>query len=190
MRTEKQIAASRANGARSRGPKSTRIAAVHAGDYKTLGRAILHEGESRHGFEDLVSEIVAWMKPESPIDHILIGKMLAAHWRQLRLWYREKEGGNYLGADETRLDRQFYRAFDRYFKLRAPSPGSESTNDTIEGLYPSSEPAPKPAVEPTETHREPSQNADLCVPESSANLPPVDDKSIRLFDPLEGAIIV
>jgi hypothetical protein len=166
MRTEKQIAASRANGARSRGRNSARTIAPYSGDYRMLARAVLRTGESRRGFEEFALELGAFLKPESPMDHILIGRMLAAHWRQLRLWYREKEGGDCFGADESRLDRQFYRAFDRYFKLRAFSSRPPSANNSLESTCHDEKPEPKPEPKPTETQAEPGE-AQLETPDAS-----------------------
>ena len=117
MRTEKQIAASRANGARSRGPKSPRDA-DDPGNYKGLGRAIVFEGESRRGFEKLAFNLAGNLKPETHMEYLLVGKMAAAHWRQLRIWNLERKGDNSLADHEMRLDRQFYRTLTNYLKLR------------------------------------------------------------------------
>ena len=135
MRTEKQIAASRANGARS-GGRGVRAVDSASANYKMLARVILFEGESSRGFQQLVSEVTGCLKPESPIEHLLIGRMVAAHWRQVRLWAKEQKENTYLGLEENRLDRQFYRAFDRIFKLRAPSVAPESVSDSSASVYP------------------------------------------------------
>ena len=57
MSTEKQIAANRANGARSRGPKTPEgkaRAARNSTRHGLLARSILREGESRDRFDHLL----------------------------------------------------------------------------------------------------------------------------------------
>lgn len=122
MASDKQIAAARLNGARSRGPitpEGKARAARNSTRHGTLARAILLEGESRDRFDDLVKNLNETLNPRNPIDHLLIGKMAATHWRLIRLWNLEKEGKLPPGDLEMRLDRQFYRTFDRYFKTRS-----------------------------------------------------------------------
>lgn len=122
MPTQEEMDASRANGARSRGPvtpegkaRSSRNSTRHG----LLARAILLEGESRDRFNDLVQLLNDALNPESAIEHLLVGKLAASHWRQIRIWNLEKEGAQGLGDHEMRLDRQFFRTLDRYLKLRA-----------------------------------------------------------------------
>src|SRR5579872_2186828 len=112
MPTDKQIAASRNNGARSRGPvtpegkaSSSRNSTIHG----ALAKAVVLHGESRQRFNTLVATLNSSLKPETEIDHLLVGKMAAAHWRQLRLWNLEKRGEKGCDDHEMRLDRQFFR---------------------------------------------------------------------------------
>jgi hypothetical protein len=161
MPTDKQIAASRANGARSRGPvtpegkaRSARNSTRHG----LLARAILIEGESRDRFDDLVHLLNTSLNPRTAIDELLIGKMAAAHWRQMRIWTLEREGDKTLRDYEMRLDRQFFRTFDRYIRLRAfsvetnPATPASPTPD----VFPGPEPEPQPTrPEPKTTQPEP-----------------------------------
>lgn len=97
MATDKQKAASRANGARSRGPKTPEgkaRSARNSTSHGLLARAILLEGESRERFDDVVNSLKNTLKPVSPLDELLIGKMAVAHWRQIRLWQLEKKPEN------------------------------------------------------------------------------------------------
>jgi hypothetical protein len=146
MRTEKQIAASRANGARSRGPKSKTTDQV-AANYGILAQVILLKGESRRTFDAMAAELTRRLDPQSPFDHMLIGRMLVAHWRQIRLWTRERAEETYFSAEESRLDRQFYRAYDRYRKFRPDLTAPELLTDTPATTCENPEPEP----EPTET---------------------------------------
>src|SRR5580700_251879 len=111
MPTDKQIAASRNNGARSRGPvtpegkaRSARNSTIHG----ALAKAVVLHGESRHRFHALVETFNGSLNPETDIDRLLIGKMAAAHWRQLRIWNLEKSGEKGCDDHEMRLDRQFF----------------------------------------------------------------------------------
>jgi hypothetical protein len=134
MRTDKQTEASRANGARSRGPvtpEGKARAALNSTRHSLLGRAILMEGESRTRFENLVQLLNEALQPETAIDHLLVGKLAASHWRQLRIWNLERDGEKGLGDHEMRLDRQFFRTLDRYMKLRALHPKNISAQTNL-----------------------------------------------------------
>jgi hypothetical protein len=81
MAKDKQKAASRANGALSRGPKTA--AALNPGSKARSARSqfshgpftqtILLKGESRERFEEIV-EAKRTLKPTNPVDELLIGK--------------------------------------------------------------------------------------------------------------------
>jgi len=122
--SEKQTAAARANGKNSHGPvtpegklRSSRNSTRHG----LLARAIVLEGESRDRFNDLLRQLNEALKPRTQIEQLLVGKMAASHWRQVRVWNLEREGEKTLGDHEMRLDRQFFRTLDRYLKLQAVS---------------------------------------------------------------------
>ena len=131
--SDKRAATSRANGKNSHGPvppegklRSSRNSTRHG----LLARAIVLEGESRDRFNDLVRQLNEALKPQTQIDHLLVGKMAASHWRQVRVWNLEREGEKTPGDHEMRLDRQFFRTLDRYLKLHAITAKSfsEETN--------------------------------------------------------------
>jgi hypothetical protein len=120
--SEKQAEASRANGKNSHGPvtpegklRSSRNSTRHG----LLTRVIVLEGESRDRFNDLVRQLNEALKPQTQMEHLLVGKMAASHWRQVRVWNLEREGEKTLGDHEMRLDRQFFRTLDRYLKLQS-----------------------------------------------------------------------
>jgi hypothetical protein len=107
-----RIAASRANGARSRGPvtdEGKRIAALNSihssgpvtpeGKFRAAQNAIRHglladslvlEGESEDRFCALLAAFEAELQPESQIEHDQAEIMAVAHWRRMRLWSVEK----------------------------------------------------------------------------------------------------
>ena len=175
MRSEKQIAASRANGARSRGPKTPEgkaRAARNSLRHGLLARAVVLEDESRAKFDTLVCQLNEALQPQSAIEHLFIGKMAAAHWRQLRIWELERAGHASLNDLEMRLDRQFFRTFDRYLRLKTLLGETNPANALRQTLIQSFEPDSSRVVpdssqaEPnsteTEPEAEPKENAAEC----------------------------
>ena len=87
--TEKQLAANRANAAKSTGPKtpggkynSSRNAITHG----FLATSILLPGESRERFLELLSSLITEFEPETPNEFALVETMAVARWRLTRLW--------------------------------------------------------------------------------------------------------
>jgi hypothetical protein len=146
MATEKQKAASRATGARSRGPVTPQGRLRSAGynvERGLLARTVVLDRESLPRFHALMTSLQEELKPETAIENLLIHKMAVSHWRLMRVWGRERSGfsnevgppeshdtatgdtpafgksGTHLNQYEMRLDRQFTRALDRFEKFRA-----------------------------------------------------------------------
>jgi hypothetical protein len=93
MRTERQIQASRANGARSRGPvtaEGKRNSFRNAVKHGWLAETIVLKSELSDRFLEIIAELEDELQPETSIEYTLIQKMAAARWRQLRLWGMEK----------------------------------------------------------------------------------------------------
>ena len=88
------------------------------------------EGESHAKFDALVCQLNEALRPESAIEHMFVGKMAAAHWRQLRIWELERAGHAPLNDLEMRLDRQFFRTLDRYVRLRTMKNFFKDSNPT------------------------------------------------------------
>ncbi len=93
MRTPKQIAASRANGALSKGPvsiqgklNSSRNSLRHG----LLARTIVLEEESTDRFLELLRALIEEFHPASATQLMLVETMAVARWRQLRLWGLQK----------------------------------------------------------------------------------------------------
>jgi hypothetical protein len=104
MRTERQIEASRANGARSRGPvtaegkhNSSRNAIKHG----LLAETIVLKTERSDRFLGVLAELEEELQPATSIEYTLIEKMAAARWRQLRLWGMEKAAMEYQTRQQT-----------------------------------------------------------------------------------------
>src|SRR5580700_663711 len=98
MRTEKQIQASRANGARSRGPvtpQGKRNSAHNSTRHGLLAGTVVLEEEAEDRFVALLAEYMDDHQPRNATEISLIETMAVARWRQLRVW----------GAQKTALDR-------------------------------------------------------------------------------------
>ena len=156
--SDKRIAASRANGAKSRGPISARgkaISAQNSARHSILANTIVLEGESTERFTALLEALQTELMPETELEISLIENMAACRWRQMRIWGMEKAGLSYavrqqsasnheisaedaptrtalafrtlcdetrtfdlMNRYETRFDRQYSRALQRFTELR------------------------------------------------------------------------
>ena len=98
MRTERQIEASRANGAKSRGPvtpEGKRNSCGNALKHGLLADTIVLKGELEERFLELVADFERELQPETTMEYLLVQKMAAAQWRQFRLWGMEKAAMEY-----------------------------------------------------------------------------------------------
>ncbi len=92
MRTQAQIEASRANGAKSRGPitpegknRSSRNATRHG----LLSNAILFKDEHDEPFRQHMESFRAEFNPQGSVETALVEKMAIARWRQISVWSLE-----------------------------------------------------------------------------------------------------
>ena len=151
--TEKQKAASRANGAKTHGPitpEGKRKSARNSFRHGLLAKAIVFEGESPKQFAALLKAFCDELQPRSPIEDLLIQKMAVNQWRQERLWGEEKARASRQTTQETQpqttathpeesliasrttvsemhYDRQFDRALDRLLQYRAALENTQKT---------------------------------------------------------------
>ncbi len=98
MRTEKQIQASRANGARSHGPvtpQGKRNSARNSTRHGLLAATVVLEEEAEDRFLALLAEYMDEHQPRTATEISLVETMAVARWRLLRVW----------GAQKTALDR-------------------------------------------------------------------------------------
>ncbi len=89
MSSLKRVIASRANGARSRGPitpAGKRNSSQNAIRHGLLAKCLLLENESRKGFDSLLAQFVARFAPADGVELGLIEDMFSAFWRQRRAW--------------------------------------------------------------------------------------------------------
>jgi hypothetical protein len=91
-RTESQRAASRRNGAKSRGPITPDGRAASAGKprHQTLGQSILLDGESSDAFSLAFENLDRIFHPQDPFEASLVEMMATCHWRQTRILEMER----------------------------------------------------------------------------------------------------
>src|SRR3954463_13134674 len=89
MRLSKRILASRANGARSRGPKTAegkRRSSANAVRHGLLSRTIVMHNESQENFAALLDQHLRKLAPADAVEYGVVEEMAAATWRLRRLW--------------------------------------------------------------------------------------------------------
>ena len=89
MSSLRRIDASRANGARSRGPATTEgqeRSSANAIRHGLLAKCVVLENESGPCFDDLVSQHTARFAPADGVEFGMIEEMAAAYWRMRRAW--------------------------------------------------------------------------------------------------------
>ncbi len=88
----RRIRASRANGARSRGPRSQSGKArssQNAIRHGLLAKCVVMAGESSQGFDAILQQHLARFAPVDGVDQGFIEEMAAASWRIRRSWAME-----------------------------------------------------------------------------------------------------
>ena len=89
MSSTRRIDASRANGARSRGPvteSGKQISSQNACRHGLLARCVVVEGESHEGFEETLTEHLERFQPADGVELGIVEEMVAASWRMRRAW--------------------------------------------------------------------------------------------------------
>jgi hypothetical protein len=104
MRTEKQIEASRLNGAKSRGPvtrEGKAASSQNAVKHGILAENILTKGENESEFLDLCTQLHDEFQPATPFEESLVHTMAVASWRRERIWNVERVSLDLEIAKET-----------------------------------------------------------------------------------------
>jgi hypothetical protein len=89
MSSLRRTLASRANGARSRGPKTPQDkerSAQNARRHGLLARCIVLQSESPDAFQAIMAQYVERFQPADDVEMALVEEMAAAFWRQRRCW--------------------------------------------------------------------------------------------------------
>jgi hypothetical protein len=89
MSSLRRVNASRANGARSRGPKTAAGKAkssTNAIQHGLLGQCVVLQNESDRGFQEVVAQHTNRFQPADGVELAWIEEMATAHWRMRRAW--------------------------------------------------------------------------------------------------------
>ena len=89
MISEKRLAANRANGALSRGPKTTigkMWSSQNATRHGLLAKAVLLPNENEEAFQALLNAYVARFAPADEVELGLVEEMVASYWRTRRAY--------------------------------------------------------------------------------------------------------
>jgi hypothetical protein len=98
MRSELQKNASRANGAKSRGPATPAGRLASAGnrlDHGMLAEAIVIEGEAADRLAALSEAFHGQLQPRDEVELAYVENMIMCRWRQIRLWELESANMGY-----------------------------------------------------------------------------------------------
>ena len=89
MSSLRRVLASRANGARSRGPRTAagkRRSSQNAVRHGLLAKCLVLDNESREGFGVTLAGYLARFAPADEVELGLVEEMVGAYWRQRRAW--------------------------------------------------------------------------------------------------------
>ncbi len=127
-RTPAQIAASRCNGARSRGPTSSegkRNSSGHASpnrkSYSKAAKSILLPGESETDFTRVAQQLENRFVPRDAVEAMLVQRMIVARWQILRTWNFERLTLGLLSAPEDNSEHPRLRSLSNFLDLHAQS---------------------------------------------------------------------
>src|SRR5258708_5888901 len=89
MTPERKIAIARANGAKSRGPKTPEgqaVSSMNALRHGLPASRPLLPGESQESFEELIKEYMEEYEPDGPAERDVVHRMVVSKWREQRAW--------------------------------------------------------------------------------------------------------
>jgi hypothetical protein len=161
MRTQAQIAASRANGAKSRGPATTIGRAISAQNSTAHGLAgaklVVIEGESTDRWQALLEACHHEFQPETEIETELVTEIAAARWRLRRCWSMEtslfdmeiaKQRENPEFGPQDYESQHASAARDLGQNMRPHGPLRDPHAAQLRTRYPKSLPTPRPPQKP------------------------------------------
>jgi hypothetical protein len=93
MRSDKQIQASKTNGARSRGPvtpQGKRNSSRNSTRHGLLAQTVVLEEECADRFQDLLASFMNEYRPRTASQVALVETMAVTRWRQSRVWRAQK----------------------------------------------------------------------------------------------------
>ena len=205
MSSQKKIDSARANGAKSHGPKTEegrQISSRNADKHGFYSSSVVLPTESREEFEEMLDAYIHQFQPEGEVELDLVEEMVAAKWRQRRLWAIEAdlfeeemmEAKGKLDDDEIEYTpiTPLTRAYDNLSQrpalqllVRHESRLERAYSHAFKHLQElqrqrSSQPTshnPQPTTKTAETNPNPS------VPPPTSHLPPPDPKRRMVPEP-------
>jgi hypothetical protein len=94
MSSQRKIKSARTNGAKSHGPKTKECLETSSRNAVTHGlyaASIVLKGESREKYQETLDAYIRHFQPVGPAESDLVEEMVAAKWRQRRLWAIETD---------------------------------------------------------------------------------------------------
>jgi len=94
MSSQKKIDSARANGAKSHGPtteEGRKISSRNAVKHGLYSASVVLPTESREQYEQMLDAYIQQFQPEGDVELDLVEEMVAAKWRQRRLWAIETD---------------------------------------------------------------------------------------------------
>lgn len=94
MRTAKQIAASRANGTKSKGPitvQGKRNSSRNSIRHGLLAKSVMLEDEQTGPFLDFLNDLITKHQPVGRAETVVVENLAVAMWRRNRIWGMQKE---------------------------------------------------------------------------------------------------
>lgn len=89
MSSQRRILSSRANGAKSRGPKTPEgraRSALNNTRHGLAGESLVVSSESAPHFQEIIDDYMGRFQPADGFEHDLVLDLVAARWRLFRLW--------------------------------------------------------------------------------------------------------
>jgi hypothetical protein len=129
MSSNRRIQASRANGAKSRGPvtpEGRTRSSLNAIRHGLTARCLVLGNESVANFEALLASYVDYWKPANDIERDLVEEMVAAKWRQHRIWKIET------AAYDMKMERQEKEVEKEFAEIDAAGRQSIAFNSLID----------------------------------------------------------
>jgi hypothetical protein len=94
MSSQRKIDSARANGAKSHGPKTEagrKISSMNAVTHGLYSKGVVIAKESSEQYQEMLDAYIQQFQPIGPVELDLVEEMVAAKWRQRRLWSIETD---------------------------------------------------------------------------------------------------
>ena len=94
MSSQRKIDSARANGAKSHGPKTEagrKISSRNAVTHGLYAKGVVIAKESTEQYQEMLDAYIQQFQPIGPVELDLVEEMVAAKWRQRRLWSIETD---------------------------------------------------------------------------------------------------